>query len=206
MPLSTVVDLSHHNGNIDLLRARDAGLLGVIHKATQSTRFVDPKYEANRRAARDAGLLWGAYHFGAGGRGADQARHFLNVVQPGPDDLLVLDYERNPRGETMGLVAAREFVTCVAESTGRYPGVYGGGWIKSVLGNRRDATLGRCWCWIAQYATRPRLQATWTNWTLWQYTDGRFGPEPHSVPGIGPCDRDQFQGDEVALRAFWSRA
>jgi hypothetical protein len=62
-----VVDLSHHNGEVDLGEARDAGIVGIIHKATQGETFADAAYAGNRKKAADAGLLWGAYHFGSGG-------------------------------------------------------------------------------------------------------------------------------------------
>ena len=35
-PLNVVVDVSHHNGNVNFAKANDAGILGVIQKATQT--------------------------------------------------------------------------------------------------------------------------------------------------------------------------
>ena len=58
---NAVVDLSHHNGVVDLARAKNDQILGVIHKATQGTSYTDGKYDINRRQASDAGLFWGAY-------------------------------------------------------------------------------------------------------------------------------------------------
>ena len=43
----------------------------------------------------------------------------------------------------------------------------------------------------------------WQTWTLWQYTDGGVGPEPHGIAGVGRCDRDKFNGDADMLRTFW---
>jgi hypothetical protein len=40
-------------------------------------------------------------------------------------------------------------------------------------------------------------------WTLWQYTDGGVGPHPHAVDGIGPCDRDMFNGTRKQLKNWW---
>jgi len=40
-------------------------------------------------------------------------------------------------------------------------------------------------------------------WTLWQYTDGGVGPRPHAVDGIGPCDRDMFNGTRKQLKNWW---
>jgi hypothetical protein len=58
-----------------------------------------------------AGLLFGAYHFGTGSDGASQAEHFLDVVQPNADTVVVLDFESNPAGPSMTLEEARAFVT-----------------------------------------------------------------------------------------------
>jgi len=85
-PLNIIVDLSHHNGNVDLNQAQAAGIVGVIHNATQGTSFVDPMYQTNRAKAQQAGLLWGAYHFGVGADGVEQADFFLKTVQPGAQD------------------------------------------------------------------------------------------------------------------------
>src|SRR5436309_10182399 len=78
MATNVVVDLSHHNGNVDLGKAQAAGIVGVIHKATQGTSMFDNMYQQNRQKAQAAGLLWGAYHFGSLGDGAVQADFFLS--------------------------------------------------------------------------------------------------------------------------------
>lgn len=201
--LNVIVDLSHQNGSVDLARAQAAGILGVIHKATQGTAFFDPMYQNNRVKAQEAGLLWGAYHFGVGADGVEQADHFLQVVRPGPLDLLVLDFESNPQGPTMTLEEARAFVTHINETLGRFPGFYSGHDIKQALGTGTDPVLAKCWFWLAQYGPTSVVPVNWTTWTLWQYTDGALGPEPHEVPGIGRCDRDKFNGDLAALKTLW---
>jgi lysozyme len=43
------------------------------------------------------------------------------------------------------------------------------------------------------------------NWTLWQYTDRGVGPLPHSVNGIGHCDRDYFNGTAAQLKTWWGK-
>ena len=55
MSINVVVDISHHNGNVDLVQAKAAGLVGVIHKATQGTGLVDDTYQTNRQQAQTAG-------------------------------------------------------------------------------------------------------------------------------------------------------
>ena len=51
-PLNVVVDLSHHNGDVDLQAAAvEGGIVGVIHKGTQGLTYTDPLYETNRKKA-----------------------------------------------------------------------------------------------------------------------------------------------------------
>lgn len=204
--LNVVVDISHHNGNPDFQQAAASGIAGVIHKATQGLTFVDPMYATNRQKALDAGLLWGAYHFGVGGSGAAQADFFLATVNPGADTLLVLDFEPNTQGATMSLDDARAFVTEVNAKIGRPPGLYSGSLIKQLLGNNKDPILAQCFFWLAQYGPTAVVPPNWPTWTLWQYTDGNVGPQPHTVPGIGACDRDTFNGDLDGLKQLWGVA
>ncbi len=204
--LNVVVDLSHHNASVDFVRAGSAGILGVIHKATQGTHFTDARYTERRPLAAAAGLMWGAYHFGVAGDVEQQVDHFLAVVKPQPGDLLVLDFEENTAGDSMTLAEAEAFVTRLHDKTGRWPGLYGGQHLKQLLGAQRSTPLASCWLWLAQYSGTVHLPAAWSRWTMWQYTDGAAGPEPHIVDGIGACDRDRFNGDLAALRELWGHA
>jgi lysozyme len=158
----------------------------------------------------DCGLLWGAYHFGVGADGSDQAEFFLKVAKPDDHTLLVLDYEPNLTGPTMSLDQAREFVEHVGEATGRWPGLYSGHLIKEQLGGvtRPDRQLSNCFLWLAQYnGPKPlNIPSTFRTWTFWQYTDGVHGPLPHRVDGVGLCDRNQFNGSLTQLRRLWGVA
>jgi lysozyme len=202
--LNAVIDLSHHNTITSFSEARAAGILAVIHKATEGTSFVDARYAERRAQAVAAGLLWGAYHFGIKGTIDAQVGHFLDTVGP-TDDLLVLDFEPNPREGTMTRSEAEAFVVAVQQQTGRAPVLYSGqAFLKERLGNDVETPLAVCPLWIARYSpNRPELPKAFSDFALWQYTDGSGGPQPHQVPGIGRCDRDKFNGDEAALRDLW---
>ncbi|UXI66851.1 glycoside hydrolase family 25 protein [Tahibacter amnicola] len=201
--LNVVIDLSHHNATVDFAQIAASGIRAVFHKATQGTGYTDPTYAPRKPLALEAGLLWGAYHFGDGSDAITQATHFLNVVKPGPNDLLVLDIEQNTSGTSMTLAQAEQFVTQLFKATGRWPGVYGGSYLKNLLQGNGSSVLGNCWLWWAEYAAAPKIAPLWPEWTLWQYTDGYSGPTPHTVTGVGNCDRDQFVGDEAALLRLW---
>jgi lysozyme len=209
-PINVVIDLSHHNERVDFAKVKADGIVGVIHKATQGLKYVDKLYAARQKAASDAGLLWGAYHFGVGGDGSDQADFFLSTVRPDRDVLLVLDYESNLTGPTMSLDQAREFVEHVAEVVGRWPGLYSGHLIKEQLGgvSSPDPQLSNCFLWLAQYnGPRPlNIPPTFKTWTFWQYTDGVLGAPPNRVDGVGLCDRNMFNGQLSQLRRLWGVA
>ena len=208
MPLTNaVIDLSHFNNVTSFQSVREAGIIGVIHKATQGLTGVDGTYGTRKPTALAAGLLWGAYHFGVNANAQKQADHFLDVVQPGPSDLMVLDFEPNAHDGTMTLAQAEAFVQRIFQQTGRFPGLYSGqAFIKEQLSNKKNETLSNCFLWIARYSDQPPQvpTATWKTFTLWQYTDGNLGPQPHRVNGIATgCDRDKFNGDEAGLRQLW---
>ena len=201
-----VIDLSHNNGNVDLGKASAAGIVGVIHKATQGSGFKDPMYAVRRHQAKQAGLLWGAYHFATGADPVAQAKFFLSIAQPAPGDLLVLDFEQNEAtpANSMTLDQGRDFISTVQDAIGIAPGLYGGAYLKQQLNGATDDTLGACWLWWAQYGPTPGIPSAWADWTLWQYTDGHHGNPPFEVDGVGACDRDQYQGSADDLSSKWS--
>jgi len=222
MSINVVIDISHYNDTVNFAKVKEANIVGVIHKATQGVSGIDPKYNDNRKAALKEGLLWGAYHFGTGCDGVEQAKHFLSVAAPDKETLLVLDFEQNPacpsmnlvKGHTfeqkpacpsMNLAEAEAFINHVKEATGRYPGFYSGDYIKQCLESTKDSlnTLSNCWFWLAHYGNTPTVPSPWPTWTMWQYTDGIHCSEPHDVYKGFSCDRDRFNGDLDGLYRLW---
>lgn len=199
--LNVVIDLSHFNTVTSFDEIKSAGIAGIIHKATQGTNWSDPTYSVRKPQALAAGLLWGAYHFGTNADGAEQAQYFLKVVNPGPNDLLALDFEENPSSQ-MTIAQAEQFATEVFNQTGRYPGFYSDALAGKLMGNNKSAVLANCWFWRAQYgSSAPIVPPTWSTWTMWQYTES--GP----VSGISaPCDRDTFNGSMDQLSQLWGQS
>lgn len=197
---NVIVDLSHWKKSVDFKLVKEDGILGIIHKATQGLKYVDPTYEERRKAAEEEGLLWGAYHFGVREEGKDQAEHFLELVRNDSQVLPVLDIEENG-GNSITPKQAEYFVNNIHEATGRLPLIYGSAYF---LKDFAVPTLTKCPLWLARWGPEPLLPKGWNNWVLWQYTDGQTGPEPHSVKGIGPCNRNKFNGTLEELKAFWS--
>ncbi len=205
MPNAMVIDLSHHNANPDFTKIRAAGVVGVIHKATQGTGFADAQYAARKTAALQAGLLWGAYHFGTGDDVDTQLAKFIGTVNPDGTFVLVLDFEKNGTtpANSMSLDQATDFLTKLEAQTGQQPVIYTGSYLTDVAGSQPVADLAQYRVWWARYSDTPHLHATWPDYWLWQYSDGTNGPDQKSVDGVGPCDCDTFNGDEAALRASW---
>src|SRR5438046_10705150 len=126
---------------VDFVAMKSEGGVGVIHEATFPRLQRDWRYSERQTTATQAGLLWGAYHFGDGTNPISQADHFLAVVgsshpltNPAPNAeksrpgvLLVLDFEKNghyPVG-SMSTAQAAAFVERMNERAGTYPGISG---------------------------------------------------------------------------------
>jgi lysozyme len=199
----SVIDVSHWEYPIDFNKVAADGIVAVIAKATQGACGIDETYASYKEAAAPYKLLWGSYHFGTGSEVDVQVEHYLSTTKPNDFELVCLDFQPNPNGPTMTLVQARDFVVLLQDRIGRYPVLYGGYWLKESLDGRVDDLLTKCPLWLAQYGPKPVLPVGWKKYTLWQYTDGQEGSPPHTVSGIGPCDRSQFRGTIAQLRKQW---
>lgn len=204
-----VIDISHYNriASNGFQLAAGAGIWGVISKATESTGYVDNTYATNRKAAKAAGMLWGAYHFIKPGNVARQVDHFLLHAAPDAETLLALDWEV----ADVSPAQASEFLSLVAAKTGRKPILYTGHTAKDLLSNRVDAFLGSHRLWLAQYAAKWTVQASWKEPWLWQYSGDNVGLQPHGVPGIfigtkNYCDMNHFGGSREELTQDWAGA
>lgn len=222
--LNAVIDVSHQSKVRNFIGARDAnGILAVIHKAGEGD-WQDPRYEERRAMALDAGLLWGAYHYGTGQHpGRVQARMFLATARPDPATLLVLDLELNRRApaNSMRIGAAEDFVREIAETTGRLPLVYAHpAWADGEMMSGQTlggaiisgSILGACDLWLADYRYEPQLPRGWATkgWRMWQYagddaaTGGPFRDRSRAVVGIDRCDRSVFAGTRDELVRYWT--
>jgi len=201
-----VVDISNYQGTDLNFNAAysQGGIRGIIGKATQGVTYRSPPYNAQRSAATAAGMLWGAYHFGTGDDAVSQAQFFLDYAQPDSSTLLALDFEGNPDGSSMSLSQAEEFVNYVQQKTGRWPVLYGGGYMKTLLRGEANGTLSNCPLWLSDYNFPPTLPPGWNQYTFWQYTNGSAGVQPHTTPGFGATDKDYYYGSPSGLSSFWT--
>lgn len=196
-----VVDISHYqtvSQNFSITAA--GGIAAVILKATQGTGFIDPTFLPRVAEARAAGLLVGAYHFLDGSNPAQQVANFLTIAKSeGGVDWLAVDWEPYPSSQA-SVIGAAQAVASIQAATGSWPILYT---IRYML-SAPNTTLSRCPLWLAEYGSNPVCPLGWTEWNLWQHTDGQIGSGVVPVPGIGPCDRSRFAGTIVQLGQWWT--
>jgi lysozyme len=194
-----VVDLSHWDEVDSFEDAKDDGVVGIIHKATESNNYFDPTYNQRKKDALVAGLLWGAYHFLRPGNMKDQAQYFVSKV--GKDlDLYAADHE----DEGVSLDDLKTFLHEVKWLAGKSPIIYSGHVLKEQLGDRRDSELSQYRLWLAQYTsgTPSWPKATFPQWWLWQYTEHG---ECDGIPGDseGNLDLNKYTGTKQQLIDEW---
>ena len=226
MTIPRVVDLFH--GDVlysdvhktdpvsDFTAMAQAGIWGLIHKATQGLGVSDPAYAARTKAASIAGLKTGAYHFNTGDTAQGQVNHFFDVAEPDDQTLMCLDFEDN-NVSPMSLQLAIEFLALADQKLGRPVWLYGGNRPKELLADASEEArqlVGARPLWLCQYADTPIMTdynhkpLPWANWTLWQFTGDGVGPLPHSLPGIASqgIDINTFAGTRDELAIIWPGA
>lgn len=199
------IDISRWQKDINWRRAREAGVSFVYVKATEGGDILDPMFHKHRRAASDAGIRHGAYHYFYFCRpAAEQARWFIRNVPREPGALPpVLDMEWNHRSRTCtkrpdgGTVRAeaRKFLDILERHYGRRPIIY------TTPDFYRETGIGRLSgteFWLRSVAGHPSEIYPGQPWVLWQYSGTGL------VPGItGAVDLNVFRGSPAAWQA-WS--
>jgi lysozyme len=207
---NAIIDLNHNDTVTSWDLVHQNGVHAVIHKATEGTTFQDPAYHGRRTAAKAAGLLFGSYHFTSGGDVTKQIANYLSWAQPAHDELIAIDCEESSGGPpNMTLQQLQDFVDGVEKALNRKMVIYGGGGLLApITKGQKNSPLSKNPLWIASYPKKAEdpgpLPDPWkgAGWTIWQYTDGKAGPEPRTVPGAS-CDRDTFNGSGQDLHQRW---
>ncbi len=196
-------DLSHHNAVDFPALAKNAAFL--VHKATQGSTFIDPQYQSRQAQALEAGILWGAYHFGTNDPISQQVDLFLSVIDRSHPVLLALDLESNTTtGGNMGLKEASQFVQAIFQATGKWPVLYSRASYVDPLNDQSFSakmqlwTLAHCPLWIANASVPPILPDGWTQWAIQQFD---ITKPSGSNAGI---DTNQFNGSSVELLSWWT--
>lgn len=186
------IDVSRHNGMMNLDAAREDGIEFIFIKASEGMNLRDPNFRLNYEKASHAGMKIGAYHFFRfDADGFAQARNFLQAVGDRPLDLdMVIDVETAGNPEVpMGEVRRRlRDMTEYLYLCGRRVIFYTNRENYEIV---RDAIPGAP-LWICSFNRIP-IDA---EWIFWQY-------DHHGkVAGIrGDVDLNTFVGS----REDWER-
>ena len=193
-----VIDIYHGNVVNDFAALKAAGIVGVIHKASQGANIADPLYATRRKAAADAGLLWGSYTFNTGQDVAAQVVEFFSHAEPDANTLMALDFEDNPTSN-MSIGQCRQFLQIADEKLGRKLVLYSGNRVKDILGGQVDQFLGSHRLWLPQYGNSPIVQPSWAAPWLWQFS------ESGKLPGTdGSIDLNAYAGSASDLATEWA--
>ena len=222
-PIPRVVDIYHGDVMFAEVHRTDpvadykalgqAGIWGLIHKATQGIGVNDPAYRTRRVSARAGGLLTGAYHFNTGDSMPGQVNHFFDAVQPDASTMMALDFEDN-RASQMSLSEAVQFLQLADAKLGRPLWVYSGNRIKELICHASTEvrqTFAKRKFWLCEYGAAARMTDSnghalpWASPTLWQFTGDGIGPMPHTLPGIVTkgIDINSYAGTLDQLKADW---
>ncbi len=166
-----VIDL--YSGNeIDWDKiATDKRVTAIIHKATEGLK-TDGMYTERKNEAIKRGYLWGSYHLGRPGDPVEQAKHYLDIAKPGPDELIALDLEEvGPK--YMTLDAAKIFVTQIESATQRRPIIYLNHASTNLIGKDiNKETFAKLPLWYARFKEKVDdfPNKIWPEYTLWQFS------------------------------------
>ena len=192
------IDVSRWQGVIDWNAVAGDEVGFAFIKATEGGDFTDPRFADNWAAAKQAGVVRGAYHFYRPQTSATkQAEHFLRTVPLAAGDLPpVLDVEVTDGASPDSIArGVRTWLAAVERATGRRPIIYtrASFWTPSV-----GAALSEYPLWVAHYrVAEPKLPAGWGNWAFWQHTD-----EGRTAGIAGNVDQNWFNGTRDQLRTF----
>jgi GH25 family lysozyme M1 (1,4-beta-N-acetylmuramidase) len=185
------VDVSDYQGNFDWASARVQFGYAQVSDGLDS---VDWSFEGNWSRMKAAGVLRGAYQFFEPDQDPTAQANMVvsKVGHLGEGDLpAMIDVEVTGglSGSTIG-TRVRTWLEVVEKGTGLRPIIYTGSyfWEDSVGTNLSSYPI-----WIAAYGPAcPSLPADgWSNWTMWQYSDGG-----------GSLDHDVFNGSLAQLKAL----
>lgn len=201
----TGIDVSHFQQAVDWPAVARAGIRFCFIKATEGSGYVDPRFVSNWRAAGEAGLARGAYHFFHPAISITaQANLFLRTVPSlDPGDLPpVLDLEAPEEWSCVPVLnrapLALNWLHTVENRLHRKPILYlSPAFMTDILHNA--AALAQYPVWLAHYTTDPApdVPKPWTKWTFWQYT--RQG----NMPGVPiKVDLCRFNGNLDELKAL----
>jgi lysozyme len=197
------IDISHWQGFPNFAEVEAAGVIAMIHKATEGVSYVDPNRSKNCSAAIAQGIAVATYHWlSPGVDPVAQMKFYLKTVDPVIGERVVIDYEED--GCTLDELKAA-VQALLDDPRDLQITVYSGHLLKEQLGSKHDAFLAdNTDLWLAQYTTGTPTwpNGTYPTWMLWQYSESGI------VDGIdgSKVDLNRFVGSDADLLAWISPA
>lgn len=202
------IDISHHQGAIDWTAlATQPNVRFAIMKATEGGDHRDTRFAENWQAAKNAGIVGGAYHFFTFCRpGRDQAQNVLATVPSEPGTLpLAIDLEFTGN---CGKVPTREELSgelnaFFGELNGAYPGkpifYLDQPFFDQYLRGHEEMFPAHH-LWLRSIAEEPSV-GDCGRWSIWQFAD------TGSVAGIqGAVDLNALCPTEPDLSGLFQAA
>jgi GH25 family lysozyme M1 (1,4-beta-N-acetylmuramidase) len=169
-----VVDVSHHNGDVDFKAIKSAGIYGVIIRAGYGKLIsqTDKCFEENYEKAKAAGLKVGAYWYSYAYSTAEaelEAMTFLDVIRGKCFELPVYYDVEEKKHQRLGKDKVSAIITTfcdIVEKKGYFVGVYSAdSWFKDYIS---DDVKRRYTCWVAHVENiKPKYIS---KYDMWQYT------------------------------------
>lgn len=189
------IDVSAHNGTINMERVKETGMDFVFIKASEGKDFKDKRFRENYDKAKKAGLKVGIYHFFRFDRdGVEQALNLLKAVGARKPDLgIVIDVEKTGNPDSIPIDSVNMRLSQMVDYL-------------NLLGHRvmfytnRDGyyeyiaeTFPGSPLWICGFSENP-INA---EWTFWQFN------HRGKVDGIeGDVDMNAFCGSHDEWETF----
>lgn len=201
------IDVSNHQGTIDWALTARCGISFAVIKASEGpdatkAEYPDQFFTANWKAAKDHGLVRGAYFFGrpSHSSGHNDAKLFLaHLTDLQVGDFLALDLEDDRVSSHADLLAyVVDFMATVKAAVGFNPLLYSSHSYLSAHNCEGKAELKDNGIWLASWQlTIPPTPNGWDFLAMWQWND------KGTLPGVKTVvDLDFFNGTVDQLRRY----
>lgn len=200
------IDISHHQGSIDWKRlAAQRNVRFAIMKATEGGDHRDRLFVENWQAAKDAGIVRGAYHFFTFCRpGREQAQNLLATV-PVELGTLPIAIDLEFTGNCGKVPTLEELSAEISAFVTELKGSYSGKPIfylnqeffdQYLKGN--EARFPDHYLWLRSIAKEPGRKDC-GRWSIWQFADNG------AVDGIqGPVDLNALCPSQTPFAALFT--
>lgn len=194
------VDISSHNGNIDLAKVKKAGYKWVMIRCGFGDNIKsqdDTQFEANVKKAEALGMPWGVYFYTYSlnaKQDKSELEHILRLLKGKKPTLpIAIDvedadgYKRKNGGWNYANVNRNtKYLLEGVKKAGYYPMLYTG--FEEINNLISKEVSGRYDVWFAHWA--KKCGYTGKNLAMWQYGGETNLIDGNSIPGVGTIDKD----------------